>query len=156
MRAVDWADVVQTEKAALEQVVPLAVLSVNPPGEVDQQLVEDPADEIDIPAAVDCEYLQGRPRLHWRVDIAESPLVRRQRPIRMLEPLPAEQDQLILGERRVHMRQRDAMECEVPCGKPGVLPLVRHRHDVERVEIPPLRVASAESLVRRPRLRWVA
>src|SRR5436190_20987809 len=100
MRAVDRADIVQTEKAALEQVVSLAVLPVDPPGEVDQQLVEDPADEIDVPATVDRENLQRRPRLHRRVDIAEVPLVSRQRPIRMLEPLPAKHDQLNLAERR--------------------------------------------------------
>ena len=75
---------------------------------------------------------QRRPGLHRRVDVAEVPLVRRQRPVRVLEPLPAQQDQLVLGERRVHVRQRDAVERQVPRGEPRVLPLVRHRHDVER------------------------
>ena len=116
VRAVDRADVVQAEEAALEQVVALGVLPVDPPGEVDQQLVEDPADEVDVAAAVDREHLQRRPGLHRRVDVAEVPLVGGQRPVRMLEPLPAQQDQLVLGERRVHVCQRHAVERQVPGG----------------------------------------
>ena len=42
-RAVDRADVVEAEEAALEHVVALGVLAVDPPGEVEQQLVEDRA-----------------------------------------------------------------------------------------------------------------
>ena len=35
----------------------------------------------------------------------------------------------------------DAVEREVPGGEPGVLPLVRHRHDAHRVQVPPVLVA---------------
>src|ERR1022692_2800971 len=42
---VDRADVVQAEEAALEEVVAFGVFPVDPPGEVDQQLVEDPAEK---------------------------------------------------------------------------------------------------------------
>jgi hypothetical protein len=38
--AVEHADVVEAEEAALEDVVALGVLAVDPPGEVEQQLVE--------------------------------------------------------------------------------------------------------------------
>ena len=78
---------------------------------------------------------QRRPGVHRRVDVAEVPLVGRQRAVRVLEPLAAQQQQLVLGERRVDVRQRDAVEGEVPGGEPRVLPLVRHRHDVEGVEV---------------------
>ena len=44
-RAVDRPDVVETEEAALEHVVALQVLSVDPPGEVQEQLVKDPFEE---------------------------------------------------------------------------------------------------------------
>ena len=40
---VEHADVVQPEEAALEDVAALRVLAVDPPGEVEQQLLEDPA-----------------------------------------------------------------------------------------------------------------
>src|SRR5207247_3976182 len=43
--AVEDADVVQPEKAALEDVQALAVLAVDPPGEVEQQLVKDALEE---------------------------------------------------------------------------------------------------------------
>ena len=140
MGAVDRADVVQAEEAALEDVVAVGVLAVDPPGEVDQQLVEDPGQEIEVAAAVDGEHLQRRPRVHRRVDIPEVPLIRRQRPLRVLEPLPADQDQLVLGERRVQVSQGDRVEGQVPGGEPGILPLVRHRDDVEPVEVAPLGV----------------
>jgi hypothetical protein len=39
--AVEGADVVQAQEAPLEEVVVLGVLTVDPPGEVEQQLVED-------------------------------------------------------------------------------------------------------------------
>ena len=44
-RAVEDADVVEAEEAALEDVAPLGVLAVDPPGEVEQQLVEDALEE---------------------------------------------------------------------------------------------------------------
>src|SRR3974390_986966 len=49
--AVDRADVVQAEEPALEDVLVAGVLAVDPPGEVDQELVEDPAEEVDVDAA---------------------------------------------------------------------------------------------------------
>ena len=61
--AVDRPDVVQPEEAALEEVAAVRVLEVDPPGEVDQQLVEDPAEEVEVAAAVDGEHLQGGPGL---------------------------------------------------------------------------------------------
>jgi len=86
--AVDRADVVQAEEAALEHVVAPGVFHVHPPGEVDQELVEDQGQEVQVAAAVDGEDLQRRPRVHRRVHVAEVPLVGRERPVRMLEPFP--------------------------------------------------------------------
>ena len=45
-RAVDGADVVQAQEAALEDVVAGGVLAVDPPGEVQEQLVEDALEEV--------------------------------------------------------------------------------------------------------------
>ena len=78
------------------------------------------------------------------------------RAVRVLEPLAAEQGQLVLRERRVDVGERDAVERHVPRREPGVLPRVGHRHDVERLEVPPARVAAVEARVRRGRLGRVA
>ena len=43
--AVEDADVVEAEEAALEDVAALGVLAVHPPGEVEQQLLEDALEE---------------------------------------------------------------------------------------------------------------
>src|SRR5204863_9919593 len=52
-RAVEGPDVVEPEEAALEEVVPLRVLPVHPPGEVDEELLNDPLDEVVVPVAGD-------------------------------------------------------------------------------------------------------
>ena len=156
VRAVDRPDVVEAEEPALEDVRAVGVLAVHPPGEVDEQLVEDAAQERDVAAAVDREHLERRPGLHRRVHVVERPLVGGERPVRVLEPLAAEQDQLVLRERRVDAGERDAVEGEIPRGEPRVLPLVRHRHDVERVEGPPAVVAAGEPGRGRRRLARVA
>ena len=49
--AVEHADVVQPEEAALEHVVAGAVLAVDPPREVEQQLVERPLEAVEVAAA---------------------------------------------------------------------------------------------------------
>ena len=48
------ADVVEAEEAALEDVVALGVLAVDPPGEVEQQLVEDALEEVAVAVPVRC------------------------------------------------------------------------------------------------------
>ena len=48
--AVEDADVVQAEKAALEDVAALRVLAVDPPGEIQHQLVEDAFEERQVAA----------------------------------------------------------------------------------------------------------
>src|SRR5262249_55999459 len=51
-RAVEDPDVVEAEEAALEDVPAVGVLAVDPPGEVEQELVEDPLQEAPVqPAA---------------------------------------------------------------------------------------------------------
>ena len=52
----------QPEEAALEHVVAERVLAVDPPGEIDQELLEDAREEVEILAAVDPEHRQRRPR----------------------------------------------------------------------------------------------
>ena len=106
MRPVDGPDVVEPEEAALEDVRAVGVLAVDPPREVDEQLVEDPVQERDVLRPVDGEDLEGCPRLDRRVHVVERPLVGRDRSVRVLEPLPTEQGELVLGEGRINASQR--------------------------------------------------
>ena len=96
--------------------------------------------------AVDVPHVQRRPRVHRRVDVAEVPLVGRERAVRVLEPLAAHHQQLVLGERRVDVGQRDRVEGQVPRGEPRVLPRVGHRQDVPGVHVGPAGVAAAAAL----------
>ena len=59
----------------------------------------------------------------------------------MLRPLAAQQQQLLLGEGRVDVGDRDAVEGQVPGGEPGVLPVVGHGDHVGQVQVAPAAVA---------------
>ena len=48
-RAVERANIVEPQKAALENIIASRVLAVDPPCKVDQQLVEDACEEIESP-----------------------------------------------------------------------------------------------------------
>ena len=74
----------------------------------------------------------------------------------MLEPLAAEQDELLFGKVGVDERQGNAVEGEVPGGEPGVFPLVGHRDDLGGADVAPIVVAAALALGRRRRLGRVA
>ena len=46
--AIEDSDVIEAEKAALENIHPFGVFAVDPPGEIQQQLVKYPLEEIAI------------------------------------------------------------------------------------------------------------
>ena len=135
---------------------PSGSIRLHPPGEVDQQLRQQAGEEAVVAAPVDVPHVQRRPRVHRRVDVAERPLVGGEGAVRVLEPLAAQREQLVLGERRVEMGERDRVEREVPRREPRVLPRVGHRHDVARVHVHPRRVPAEPALGWRWRLRRVA
>src|SRR3972149_5030207 len=89
------ANIIQPEEPALEDIVPLGVLSVNPPGEIEQELVENPFQEgyIARPSELpfDLKDLYGRPRMHRRVDITEVPFIGRKLAVPMDIPFPQQQ-----------------------------------------------------------------
>jgi len=78
--AVEEADVVEAEEAAFEDVAAVLVLAVDPPGEVDEEFLEDAFEENAVAAfvaftlhvALNAEDAQRGPRVHGRVDIAEG------------------------------------------------------------------------------------
>ena len=160
-RPVEHADIVEAEEAALEDVQALRVLAVHPPGEVQQQLVEDALQEIEVAGAavlfaVVLEHPHGRPGVHGRIDVAERPFVGRQFAVRIHQPHAAQQLELPLGELGVDQGQRGAMECEVPRREPGIFPLVRHGHDVGGDEMTPIGVAAVLAAFGRRRLQRIA
>ena len=71
-------------------------------------------------------------------------------------PLAQQQDELRLGERRVDVRQRHAVEGQVPGREPGVLPRVGHQDDLVVVQVRPVAVADVAATGRRRRLRGIA
>ena len=143
-------------KPPSKTLLPRAVLAVHPPREVDQQLLEHAGKELMIPAAVDLEHAQSRPGVHRRVHVAEGPLVRGDLSVGVHVPLTQHEDQLLLGERRVHVGQRHAVEGQVPRGVPGVLPRVGHRDHVSVVEVAPPTVAAVPACQRRRRAGGIA
>src|SRR5205085_5516873 len=103
--AINDRDVIKTEKAALEDVVAFAVHLVDPPSEVDHQLVETLFEEQTITFArlqaihvIDAPH---GPSMHRRVEIRELPFVSRYLPIRMLELLEEQEPQLLFRKLRI-------------------------------------------------------
>ena len=140
-RAVEGSDVVEPEKPALEHVVAERVLAVHPPGEIDQELVEDAREEVEVLAAVDPEHRQRRPGVNRRIDVGKVPFVGGKLAVRIRVPFAEQEQHLMLRRRRIDVGEHDAVEREVPGGEPRVLPRVRHGDDVVGVEMPPSGVA---------------
>ncbi len=144
--AVEEADVVETEEAALEDVVAVGVLAVHPPGEVEQQLVEDLLQEVDVmpptSSGVSLVNAPRRPGVDRRVDVSQGPLVGGELAAGVHVPLPSHELEVLLGEVGIDQGQRQAVERQVPGGVPRILPLVGHGEDVEVVEVQPVVVAS--------------
>ena len=146
---VEDADIVHAEEAAFEDVEAARVLAVHPPGEIEQQLGEDPLEKLAVAFAVAPPLriveAQSRPGLHGRIDVAEVPFVGGQLAVRVHVPGLAEQDQLMLGVLQIEISQRGQMKGPVPAREPGKLPFVRHRDDVFHGGMNPLVVASGEA-----------
>src|SRR6185369_12183825 len=107
----------EPEEAAREQVVALGILAIDPPREVEQQLVKTARQE----HAVALPFYAGHlvdapdaPRVHRRIDVAHRELVRRNLAVRMHEPLAKEQLQLLFWKIRIDARERQHVEREIP------------------------------------------
>src|ERR1051326_972036 len=136
--AIEETDIVEAQESALEDVLPLDVFAVHPPGEIEQQLVKNAFEEGAIGLAMalllDLVDTPGRPRMNRRIDVAEIPLVGGQLAIGVEIPFADHQSELIFGKLRIHQSEGKAMEGEIPGGIPGVLPFIGHRDDVGVVE----------------------
>jgi hypothetical protein len=154
LAAVDDGDVVETEEAALEDVVALAVvLAVHPPGEVHQQLVE--AGFSRKSAVRACPGAAGGPSCRCATPPRRARAgSRRRTPTRRRESAPfgmhgttrsvssSELASFANVRRRWH-RERDAVEREVPGGDTRGIPTCRAStdHVAVRVEVLPVLVA---------------
>src|SRR5712691_1349786 len=121
--AIEDADVVEAEETALEDVAALGVLAVDPPGEIQHQLVEDAPEKSPVALAaaglpVDLVNPPGGPGMYRRVDVAEFPFEGRQLRVRVHVPFARQKDELVLSEVGIDMGQHDAMKSEVPGGVP--------------------------------------
>ena len=132
--------------------LPCAVDLVDPPGEVDQQLVEaalqegavglagaDPGHVVDPPDG---------PGVDRRVRVGELPLVGRDLAVGVLELLEQQDPELVHGVPGVDQGVADAVERQVPGGEPGILPLVGDRHHPQRVQVPPVLVPDRAAATR--------
>ena len=155
--AVEDADVVEAQEAAGEDVLPLRVLPVHPPVEVEHQALEGARQELDVlPAQVLLHLVEEerRPGVHRGVHVAEVPLVGRHLPVGVAVEAPEHQEELLLGEVEVHERQRDRVEGQVPGRVPGVLPLVGHGDDVAVQHVEPLGVPDGAAPPPRSGCAW--
>ena len=142
--AVEDANVVETQKAAGEDVASRGVLAIDPPVEVQHQSLKRPFQKPQVrPAQLPLVLVQPErgPGVHWRIDVAEVPLVGGNLPARVEVQAPQHQQQLLLGEIEIHQRQGDRMESQVPCRIPRVLPLVRHGDHIGIEHVEPFGVA---------------
>ena len=144
--AVEHADVVEAQEATFEDIAAGRVLAVDPPREVDEQLLERALQPGDVTRApllqLGLVHQQRRPGVHRRVDVAEVPLIGGKLPVRVEVQLPQHQLQLILGDVDVDHAQRHGVEGEVPRRVPRVLPCVRHGDHVVVDHVEPAAVAA--------------
>src|SRR5438105_4075547 len=99
---IEDADVIETEEAALENIFPFGVFPVHPPGEGDEELVENGFEEITIAFArlflFDFVNAPRGPANHRRIDVAEIPFVGGDLAIRVLVPFAQDDIELAFGE----------------------------------------------------------
>ena len=146
-------------KPPANRFLPVRVLPVHPPGEVEQQLVERALEEEPVALPLGPGHLvhpPAGPGVHRRVDVAEGELVGRDLAVGMHVPLAQQQQELLLGEVGIDAGKRDHVEGQVPGGEPGVLPLVGHRDDVAVEQVRPVGVAALGAAGRRRGLRRIA
>ena len=141
--AVEDADVVQTQKAAGEDVAPGGVLAIDPPVEIQHQPLKRAFQEPQVrPAELLLVFVEPErgTGVHRRIHVAEVPLVGGNLPARVDVEAAQHQQQLLLGEIEIHQRQGDRVERQVPGRVPRILPLVRHGDHVGVQHVEPLRV----------------
>ena len=98
--------------------MPFGVLPVDPPGEIKEQLLENPLEENNVPFPGPLFFemicLQRGPRMDRRIDVTEVPFVCRYLAIRTHIPFTQKKYELLLCKVRIYLRERHAVKSEVP------------------------------------------
>ena len=143
--AVKHTDVIQTEEATGEQMLPVNVLTVHPPREIDEQLLKHTCEELPITTTAWSGHLidtPAGPGMNRRVHVRKSEFVCRNLPVGMHVPFTKHQDQLRLGKFRVNLCHRNHMKGKVPCRVPWIFPFVGHRDDVSIEQVHPISISA--------------
>src|SRR3989475_9975939 len=105
-RTVKDSDVIEPEKSALKNVRAVGIFAVHPPGEIQQQLVKHFFQKPAIRYAAKAPfYFVNTPRgpgMHRRIYITKRPFIGGELAIWMQVPFAKQQDELFLGEIRIH------------------------------------------------------
>ena len=150
--AVEHTDVVEPEETAGEEIVAFGVLAVHPPGEVEQQLLENAFEECAVAFGACAGHLVSAPRgpgMDRRIDIVKGEFVGRQLAVRVHVPFAQQQHELVFGKLRIQPRERDHVKRQVPRCIPRIFPLVRHGNHIAVVEMAPVTVAPLPAAGRR-------
>ena len=83
---IEGTDVVQSQETAAKEVVAFRILAVEPPREIQQQLLEYSLKEFVIRGAVNYKDSDRCQSMDRRIDVIETPFVRRKRAVRMKKP----------------------------------------------------------------------
>src|SRR5690242_17917644 len=98
--AIEHADIIETEKAALKNVHAIGIFAIDPPGEIQQQLLKDALEKDSVADTtsllLDLVNAPRSPGVNRRIHIAKRPLVCRQLPVRMHVPFAQHQHELVL------------------------------------------------------------
>src|SRR5882757_4290214 len=94
--AIKKTDIVHSQEASFKNIIAFRILSVDPPGEIEKQLVKDGFQEIDVALSsvlvlLDLIHPVGSPCMDRRIGIAEGPFISRKLAIRMHIPVMGEQ-----------------------------------------------------------------
>src|SRR5262249_15412112 len=145
--AVEDADVVQTEEAAREDITADRILAVDPPREIEQQLLERTRQEMPIAATLGANLVHAPagPSVYRRVDVREVIVGGGQLAVGVQVPLAQEQQQLLPGKLGIDAPEDQHVEGQVPGEKSRVFPLVGHTKYIATVEVPPVSVTEARA-----------
>src|ERR1043165_3946705 len=99
---IENTDVIETEKPTLKDVHPVSIFAIDPPGEIQQQLLKNALEKNCIADSaallLDLVNAPRGPGVNWRIHIAKRPLVCRQLAVRVHVPFAQHQHELLLGE----------------------------------------------------------
>src|ERR1700685_4593567 len=130
----------------------MEIFLVDPPGKVEQQLLEGALEKDQVPdfirilpalpLTVNLKDTPRGPCMNRGVGIGKVPLVRGKLAVGMKPPDMQQFNQLMLGKLRIDQGECDCMESQIPGAKPRIFPLIRHGKDSPAVDMLPVRVSS--------------